>query len=96
MPFKQQAWELADELSEYAKYAKAVNTLVFREDGSIYGTNTDGIGLVRDLVENHQSLIQDKRILVLGAGGAVRGVSSPYCNKCLNRFLSQIVLRNVQ
>ncbi|MCL4109978.1 UNVERIFIED_CONTAM: hypothetical protein GTU68_038195 [Idotea baltica] len=73
-PFKQDAFELADELSELAKNAGAVNTLVFREDGSIYGTTTDGIGLVRDLVENHQSLIQGKRILILGAGGAVRGV----------------------
>ena len=77
VPFKQEAFELADELSDYAKNAGAVNTLVFRKDGSIYGTNTDGIGLVRDLVENHQSLIQGKRLLLLGAGGAVRGVMQP-------------------
>ena len=74
VPFKQEAWELSDELSDYAKRAGAVNTLVFRQDGSIYGANTDGIGLVRDLVENHQSTLQGKRILILGAGGAVRGV----------------------
>lgn len=77
VPFKQEAFELADELSDYAKNAGAVNTFVFREDGSIYGTNTDGIGMVRDLVENHQSTIQGKRILILGAGGAVRGVLQP-------------------
>ncbi len=77
VPFKQEAFELADELSDYAQKAGAVNTLVFREDGTIYGTNTDGIGIVRDLVENHQSLITDKRVLVLGAGGAVRGVLQP-------------------
>jgi len=77
VPFKQEAFELADELSDYAKNAGAVNTLVFRKDGTIYGTNTDGIGLVRDLVENHRSLIQGKRILLLGAGGAVRGVMQP-------------------
>ncbi len=81
VPFKQEAFDLAseegNEMSDYAKNAGAVNTLVFREDGSIYGTNTDGIGLVRDLVENHQSLIQGKRILLLGAGGAVRGVMQP-------------------
>ena len=77
VPFKQDAWELSDELSDYAKRAGAVNTLVFREDGSIYGANTDGIGLVRDLVENHQSTLQGKRILILGAGGAVRGVLQP-------------------
>jgi shikimate dehydrogenase len=77
VPFKQEAWKLADELSDYAKNAGAVNTLVFRQDGTIYGTNTDGIGLVRDLVENNQSQIQAKRILILGAGGAVRGVLQP-------------------
>ena len=77
VPFKQKAFELADELSDYAKHAGAVNTLVFRQDGSIYGTNTDGIGIVRDLVENHHSLITDKRVLILGAGGAVRGVLQP-------------------
>ena len=74
MPFKQEAFELADELSDLAKNAGAVNTLVFRDDGTIYGTNTDGIGLVRDIVENHNSPIHDKRILILGAGGAVSGV----------------------
>ena len=77
VPFKQEAFELADELSDYAQHAGAVNTLVFREDGSIYGTNTDGIGIVRDLVENHESQITGKRVLILGAGGAVRGVLQP-------------------
>lgn len=77
VPFKQEAWELADELSDYAKRAGAVNTLVFRDDGSIYGANTDGIGLVRDLVVNHESEIKGKRVLILGAGGAVRGVLQP-------------------
>ena len=77
VPFKQEAFELADELSDYAKNAGAVNTLVFRDDDTIYGTNTDGIGMVRDLLENHQSPIQGKRILLLGAGGAVRGVMQP-------------------
>ncbi len=77
VPFKQNAFELADELSDYAKHAGAVNTLVFREDGTLYGTNTDGIGIVRDLVENHASLITGKRVLILGAGGAVRGVLQP-------------------
>lgn len=77
VPFKQEAFELADELSDYAKNAGAVNTLVFQANGSIYGTNTDGIGLVRDLMENHQSFIKGKSILLLGAGGAVRGVLQP-------------------
>lgn len=77
VPFKQEAFELADELSEYAQRAGAVNTLAFRDDGTIYGANTDGIGLVRDLVINHQTSLTDKRILILGAGGAVRGVLQP-------------------
>ncbi len=90
VPFKQEAWELADELSDYALKAGAVNTLVFREDGTIYGTNTDGIGLVRDLVENHYSLLQGKRILILGAGGAVRGILQPL----LMQLPSQIFIAN--
>lgn len=90
VPFKQKAWELADELSDYAKRAGAVNTLVFHQDGTIYGTNTDGIGLVRDLVENHGSLLQGKRILILGAGGAVRGVLQPL----LMQMPAQIFIAN--
>lgn len=90
VPFKQEAWELADELSDYAKKAGAVNTLVFREDGTIYGTNTDGIGLVRDLVENHHSQVQGKRVLILGAGGAVRGILQPL----LMQLPSQIFIAN--
>lgn len=77
VPFKQEAWELADELSDYAARAKAVNTLVFREDGTMYGANTDGIGIVRDIQQNHDIPLQGKRILLLGAGGAVRGVLQP-------------------
>ena len=90
VPFKQKAWELADELSDYAKHAGAVNTLVFHQDGTIYGTYTDGIGMVRDLVENQQSLLQGKRILILGAGGAVRGVLQPL----LMQMPSQIYIAN--
>lgn len=77
VPFKQEAWELADELSDYAARAKAVNTLSVREDGLLYGANTDGIGIVRDLQQNHDIALQGKRVLLLGAGGAVRGVLQP-------------------
>lgn len=94
VPFKQEAYDLvsepANEMSDYAKYAGAVNTLVFREDGSIYGTNTDGIGIVRDLVENHESTITGKRVLILGAGGAVRGVLQPL----LQQQPSQVFIAN--
>ncbi|MEZ5536212.1 MAG: shikimate dehydrogenase [Thiolinea sp.] len=77
VPFKEQAWQLAGERSAFAQRAGAVNTLAFREDGSIYGDNTDGSGLVRDLKHNCQVELTGKRILLLGAGGAVRGVLEP-------------------
>ena len=74
VPFKQDAWRLADKRSERAERAGAVNTLWFDEQGQRFGDNTDGIGLVRDLMNNHDCQIAGKRILILGAGGAVRGV----------------------
>jgi len=77
VPFKQEAWALADERSERAQFAGAVNTIAVRDDGTLYGDNTDGVGMVRDIVTNHGCTIRDKRVLVLGAGGAVRGVLGP-------------------
>ncbi len=77
VPFKQDAWQLATERSARAERAGAVNTLVIRGPGDYYGDNTDGIGLARDLVNNHGLQLQGKNILILGAGGAVRGVIEP-------------------
>lgn len=77
VPFKEQAWSLSRELSDRARLAGAVNTLYQNEKGEICGENTDGIGLVRDLTVNHNISLAGKRILVLGAGGAVRGVLLP-------------------
>ena len=77
VPFKEQAWTLADELSDYAKRAGAVNTLVMQDDGNIYGANTDGIGLIRDFKVNHNVSLSGKRILLMGAGGAGKGVVQP-------------------
>jgi shikimate dehydrogenase len=77
VPFKQEAWELTQERSERAELAGAVNTIVFREGAGHYGDNTDGVGLVRDLTANHNVILRDKHVLVLGAGGAVRGVLAP-------------------
>jgi len=77
VPFKQEAWQLVDERSARAERAGAVNTIAFREDSSLFGDNTDGIGMVRDLQENHALALQGRRILLLGAGGAVRGVLMP-------------------
>ncbi|NIR61272.1 MAG: shikimate dehydrogenase [Gammaproteobacteria bacterium] len=76
LPFKQEAWALAEERSPRAERARAVNTLVLRPDGTRLGDNTDGAGLIRDL-HNHGLRVAGRRILVLGAGGAARGVLGP-------------------
>ncbi|RTZ72036.1 MAG: shikimate dehydrogenase [Gammaproteobacteria bacterium] len=77
VPFKEEAWRLADELTSRARVAGAVNTLVLQPDGNLLGDNTDGVGLVRDLVQNHGFDFRGKRVLLLGAGGASRGVVRP-------------------
>ena len=77
VPFKLRAFELADELTERAQRAKAVNTLWKSTDGRIVGDNTDGVGMVRDIMHNHDGRIAGKKILIVGAGGAVRGVLAP-------------------
>ena len=77
VPFKEQAWQLVENQSNRAKRAGAINTLVFNDDGSMYGDNTDGVGLCRDLTHNNSIELRGKRILLLGAGGAARGVIEP-------------------
>lgn len=77
VPFKLDAYDFADEVSDRARLAGAVNTLALMNDGSIYGDNTDGVGLVRDICDNLAWEITDKRVLLLGAGGAIRGVLDP-------------------
>ncbi len=77
IPFKQEAWDLADIRSPRAELAGAVNTLYRNDQGQLCGDNTDGIGMVRDIVSNHGGTIEGKRVLILGAGGAVRGVLQP-------------------
>lgn len=74
VPHKESAWELADIHAPAAERAGAVNTLYLNDDGAMVGDNTDGVGLVRDIEQNHQGRLQGATILVLGAGGAVRGV----------------------
>jgi shikimate dehydrogenase len=77
VPLKELAWQYADQLSERARKSKAVNTLARDTDGSILGDNTDGIGLVNDLTLNHDITLLNSRILILGAGGATRGILLP-------------------
>jgi len=78
VPFKEEAFKLADKLTPRAQTAQAVNTLALQEDGSILGDNTDGAGLVRDLVMNQSVSLAGKTVLVIGAGGAVRGILQPF------------------
>ena len=76
VPFKLEAFALAQELTPRAQSAGAVNTLSFSADG-IKGDNTDGIGLVRDITRNAGVPLRNRSVLLLGAGGAARGVILP-------------------
>lgn len=76
VPHKSEVARLVDQTSERAATAGAVNTLTFR-GGEIYGDNTDGIGLLRDLAVNLGLTLEGSRILILGAGGATRGIVGP-------------------
>jgi shikimate dehydrogenase len=80
VPFKLEAAAIATRLSERGRAAGAVNTLAFR-DGEIFGDNTDGAGLVRDIVSNAGVPLAGKRVLLLGAGGAARGAVLPILNE---------------
>lgn len=77
VPLKELAWQIADKKSVQAERAKAVNTLRIGSDGGLYGDNTDGVGLVRDLTQNLGIAITGCKILLLGAGGASRGILEP-------------------
>ncbi|MDR0278939.1 MAG: shikimate dehydrogenase [Paucimonas sp.] len=77
VPFKEEAFRMVDSLTPRAQRAGAVNTLTRLDDGRLQGDNTDGAGLVRDLTVNAGVEMAGKRILLLGAGGAVRGVLEP-------------------
>ncbi len=75
-PHKSEVVRMVDELSEQAATAGAVNTLSFTKD-RIVGDNTDGAGLIRDLTLNKEWTLEGKRVLILGAGGATRGITRP-------------------
>ena len=90
IPFKQEAWALAEVRSARAELAGAVNTLYRDSQGHLCGDNTDGIGMVRDIIRNHGGVIEGKKVLILGAGGAVRGVLQPV----LEQKPSKLVIAN--
>ena len=89
VPFKLDAYHVATDLTPRARTAGAVNTLKF-EDKKIIGDNTDGVGLVRDIVVNAGISLQSRRILLLGAGGAARGVILPL----LSELPAELVIAN--
>lgn len=88
-PFKEEAFQFAQHLTERARLAGAVNTLKKTDDGLIIGDNTDGAGLVLDLKNNHVDLT-GARILLLGAGGAARGV----CGSLLAENPAKLTIAN--
>ncbi|WKE65705.1 shikimate dehydrogenase [Gallaecimonas kandeliae] len=89
VPFKEEAFALADGLTARARQAGAVNTLIRRADGTWLGDNTDGVGLVADLLRLGADP-KGKRVLVLGAGGASRGILGPL----LERQPARLILAN--
>jgi shikimate dehydrogenase len=80
VPFKEEAYQYANKLTERAQLAGAVNTLKKLDDGGVLGDNTDGEGLVQDLLL-HQVPLNGAKILLIGAGGAARGVMKPLLDK---------------
>ena len=88
VPFKEQTFALATQLTARAQLAGAVNTLTLTAQGELLGDNTDGVGLVSDL-QRYLDLT-DKRVLLLGAGGAARGVVGPL----LAENIAQLVIAN--
>lgn len=89
VPFKEDAYQFATRLTERAKLAGAVNTLKKLDDGEIIGDNTDGEGLVQDLLQ-YQVSLEGARILLIGAGGAARGVLKPL----LDQNPAEIIITN--
>ncbi len=89
VPFKLEAFNLANQLAERASDAGAVNTLIFDNQG-IVGDNTDGVGLVRDIEQNLGISLEQKKVLLIGAGGAAEGVLHPV----LERHPQLLVIAN--
>lgn len=87
LPHKQAAFELASAVGPEAARAGAVNTLSFAAAGGVRGDNTDGIGFRRDLERNHRVDLRGRRLLVLGAGGAARGVLAALVDTALGELV---------
>lgn len=77
VPFKNEAYGFVDRATQLAETAGAVNTILLQDDGTYLGANTDGIGLLRDLKKSLHLQVHDRSVLILGAGGATRGIVEP-------------------
>lgn len=77
LPLKEVAFRACQSLSEAARLSGAANTLLWTQNNQLHGDNTDGTGLVRDLTENLGLLLENQSVLILGAGGATRGIIYP-------------------
>ncbi len=87
VPFKNDACEFVDELTDYATHAGAVNTIYIGKNNKLIGDNTDGIGLLRDLKKTHRIQIENKKVLIIGAGGATQGIVEPLLNEQPDQLL---------
>ena len=90
VPFKEDAYSLCTTLTDRAELSGSVNTLRFDNDMNIYGDTTDGQGLLNDLVTNHNIRLEDKSILILGAGGTVKSI----LERLLEQKTKEIVIVN--
>jgi shikimate dehydrogenase len=90
VPHKQAITQLVQFQTPRAEFAGAVNTLILLQDGARLGDNTDGVGLLTDLTHNLKFELNNKRVLLLGAGGAARGVLAPL----LQQTPTEIVIAN--
>ena len=90
VPFKEDAYFLCTTLTDRAEVSGSVNTLRFDNDMNIYGDTTDGQGLLNDLVANHNIRLEDKSILILGAGGTVKSI----LERLLEQKTKEIIIVN--
>jgi shikimate dehydrogenase len=101
LPLKGLAYDYPEHKTERAVLAKAVNTLALQADGTLLGDNTDGVGLIADLTINNGIQLKDKNILILGAGGASRGIIAPIlqlapksvliANRCVEKAMEMVL-----
>lgn len=95
LPLKEEAYQLVHQHTQRAVLARAVNTIIFNSPGLWLGDNTDGVGLIRDLLNNRHLSVNSKKLLVIGAGGATRGIlaallaEQPRCLVIANRTLEK-------